>query len=63
MKFAVPVPSSVFVESDTVGAVAVFQTTPLEVMFVPDSVCPPNEAVVFVIEDAATVVVTVGAAM
>ena len=46
-----------------VGAVAVFQTTPLEVMFVPDKVCPPDDAVVFVIEDAATVVVTVGAAM
>ena len=46
-----------------VGAVAVFQTTPLEVIFVPDKLCPPDDAVVFVIEDAATVVVTVGAAM
>jgi hypothetical protein len=63
VKFAVPVPSSVFVERATVGAVDEFHTTPLEEIFVPDKVCPPDDAVVFVIEDAATVVVTVGAAI
>ncbi len=58
----VPVPSFVL-ELEVVGAVAVFHTTPFEVIFVPDSVSPPDDADVFVIDDATTVVVTVGAAM
>ena len=39
-------------ELEVVGAVEVFHTTPLEVIFVPDSVSPPEDAVVLVIEDA-----------
>ena len=45
VKFVVPVPSFVLVESATVGAVEVFHTTPFEVIFVPVSVSPPDDAV------------------
>ena len=63
MKLALPVPSFVLVVNAIVGAANVFHTTPFSVILMPVIVCPPDEADVLVIEDAATVVVTVGAAM
>ena len=59
MKLAVPVPSLVLVDKATVGAVAVFHTTPFDVMLEPERVCPPLEALLLVMVLAATVVVTV----
>ena len=64
MKFAVVVPPSVSTLLDNVGVVltaAVLYTTPLAVSPEPAMVWPPVEAAVLVIEEAATVVATVGA--
>ena len=57
VKAPVPVPLDVFVESEIVGLVDVFQTTPLAVMELPPSAVmfPPHVAPEEVIEVAATV--------
>jgi hypothetical protein len=58
VKEPVPVPSDVFVESDTFRVNEVFQTTPLAVIGEPPSAVmfPPLTAVEVVTEPAATVV-------
>ena len=57
MKAPVPVPSDVFVDSDSVGFAVVAQTTPLAVMELPPSavIFPPLVAVEGVIDVADTV--------